>query len=99
MAHSSLISLSDCEFRVSLAGNRRVRAERKKYVHAYVHGVVRQQGRFLMPDLSEYIRISYNPYCDTCFTNYDTGEAIVFAEEVVMFSIANRVKCYAKGAQ
>ena len=71
--HVASISLLDPVFRVSKAGNERVRKEKRKNVHAYVSG---QLGR-PAGDLEGYSldRAYYNPYKNEFFVN-DKGEEL-----------------------
>ena len=41
IAHSTVVEMSDCTFKVSEAGRQRVLAEKRKNVHAGIVGVVR----------------------------------------------------------
>ena len=64
--HVTSISLLDPVFRVSKAGNERVRKEKRKNVHAYIQGK-RMKGKTSVvlseqPAASEWYRVTYNPY-------------------------------------
>ena len=64
--HVTSISLLDPVFRVSKAGNERVRKEKPKNVHAYIPGTRRKGktsvGLSEQPAASEWYRVTYNPY-------------------------------------
>jgi len=82
--YSQRVILKDCECRVSLAGNARVRQEKRKNVHAVISGYVADffEVASLLPDGEEYIppeywnEITYNPYKDRTFVQL-FGEARV----------------------
>lgn len=62
VAHPTELILRDCRFHVQPAGRAKVRAEKKKNVHAYVSGFIsnaRESNSF--SDLS-YSTVKYNPY-------------------------------------
>ena len=65
--HVSKISLLNPVFRVSQKGNKRVRKEKRKNVHAYIQGK-RMKGKSSLTDynkeaiLSDWWKVSYNPY-------------------------------------
>ena len=61
LCHSSRIYLRDCEFKVNLNGNRRVRELQRKEVHAYVKGYVMDPMRITAPS-NYFSPIQYNPY-------------------------------------
>ena len=67
--HVSSISLLDPVFRVSKAGNERVRKEKRKNVHAYVSGERVAVASF--DGSSE--RITYNPYKNKSFVSVESG--------------------------
>ena len=79
--HVDNIVLEDAEFRVSKAGQKRVRDEKKKNVHAKVKGMV-------VADPSEILLLGwnsvyYNPYKTDEFTDTDNGrhvESAMFAD-------------------
>ena len=60
--HSENVVLKDCKFIVSEAGQRRVRNEQKKNVHAFVEGFVVDARRSL--ELLDFVwsPVYYNPY-------------------------------------
>ncbi len=61
--HASSLQLNDVTFHVSQAGNKRVRKEGKKNVHAFVKGTW-TEGWDKYPDFE---RVHYNPYQYTQF--------------------------------
>ena len=100
-AHSSHIYLRNCQFTVSLAGNRRVRAEKKKYVHAYVHGTVtrdRTGGNEPLDLVGDgFTAVYYNPYKHTTFVGLPHGDVVVGAEEVLLLEFRGKIQIWAKG--
>lgn len=71
VAHVDHIVLSDVSFRVSAAGNARVRREGKKNVHAFARGTVAEdQLRFFVEDTA---LVTYNPYKFTTFVDAENG--------------------------
>ena len=78
--HVDNIVLEDAEFRVSKAGQRRVRDEKKKNVHAKVKGVV-------VENPSEILFLGwndayYNPYKTDEFTDVESGRHLKSAKFV-----------------
>ncbi len=70
VAHLDGLVLADVRFRVSAAGNARVRAEGRKNVHAYARGIV------VWPGAEEchregVVQVGYNPYIYTTFVTED----------------------------
>jgi hypothetical protein len=68
VAHLDSLVLSDVTFRVSAAGNARVRREGRKNVHAFARGTVAPTAA--VP--SEARSVTYNPYKYTTFVDADT---------------------------
>lgn len=62
VGHATRIGLSGCELLVSLSGQRRVRVEGRKNVHAVIKGVILKHEHRKGP-----VHISYNPFEDNCF--------------------------------
>jgi len=60
--HAENVVLTDCEFKVSLAGQKRVRDEKKKNVHAFVKGFVVDARRSLELLDFGWETVYYNPY-------------------------------------
>jgi hypothetical protein len=77
--HADNVVLYDCKFIVSKAGQRRVRDEKKKNVHAYVEGYVVNARKTdnLLP-IHDYLY--YNPYKCEGFTNNTTVQVASSAE-------------------
>ncbi len=95
IAHSDLVEMSDCTFKVSEAGRQRVLAEKRKNVHAGIVGVVRTIGENMDP-LSRtamrreanwvrhgghpaYTPITYNPYKFKTFVRRSTETPVTSA--------------------
>ena len=73
--HSYSVMLNDVRFNVGLAGQRKVRLEKKKNVHATVSGV--REHDYLWPDLETARRATYNPYKNDTFVDAETGETVL----------------------
>lgn len=82
--HTDHITLEDCHFIVSKAGQKRVRNEGRKNVHAFVEGVLantREADTYVDGEKSDaeiwegkssWQQAYYNPYtCDTFINQYD----------------------------
>lgn len=67
IAHLNGLVLSDVAFRVSAAGNARVRREGRKNVHAFARGTVIGTEPVLPPYGTRYVNVAYNPYRFTTF--------------------------------
>jgi len=78
--HVDNIVLEDCEFRVSKAGQRRVRDEKKKNVHAKVKGVVVPHPSDILE--LEWDTVYYNPYRTDEFTEQVTKRHVTGAKFV-----------------
>ena len=65
VGHSDLIFLKDCRFLVGKAGQARVRAEKKKNVHAGVSGYLAMNGEYnihIEHHMDRSCWVMYNPY-------------------------------------
>lgn len=71
VAHVRELVLGDVSFRVSAAGNARVRAEGRKNVHAFARGTVLDVGHMLLPS-NQSVSVTYNPYRYTTFVEERT---------------------------
>ena len=60
--HATLIFLKDCRFLVGKAGQARVRAEKKKNVHAGVSGYLAMNAEFHKQQVDRDCWVMYNPY-------------------------------------
>jgi len=93
--HADHVTLEDCKFIVSKAGQRRVRDEKKKNVHAFVEGWLvdtrkadeivdgQKTDEEIMKGESLWGNAYYNPYtCDTFIDTYDASplETSMFAD-------------------
>jgi hypothetical protein len=63
ISHEDSFTLRDAVFRIQPAGQRKVRIEKKKNVHAYVKGVYTSGNQLE----GELVTVSYNPYLDDHF--------------------------------
>ena len=72
IAHVCNVQLEDVTFAVQAAGNRKVRLEGKKNVHAFVRGTLVEQPKLFTDDS---VAVTYDPYKYTSFVNKaDTSE-------------------------
>ena len=62
VAHTHSIYLKDCRFLVGKAGQARVRAEKKKNVHAGVSGYLAMNAEFHKQQVDRDCWVMYNPY-------------------------------------
>lgn len=81
--HRSDVLVLNPYFKVSKAGQARVRREGKKYVHAGVQGII------LAPEMMQRltgdpVRVTYNPYRDETFVRCDNGQPIFEAKYAVI---------------
>lgn len=74
VAHLDALVLSDVRFRVSAAGNARVRSEGRKNVHAFARGTVVSVGESVPSESAT--SVTYNPYQYTTFVEADTGTPV-----------------------
>jgi hypothetical protein len=84
--HSDGMFVVRPKFTVSLAGNSRVRREKKKYVHAYISG---ENGDVTWPyqcgvPTKDWVKVVYNPYTMTTFQVEATGKRVWTAAAAVL---------------
>jgi len=85
IAHTRQIVLTDAKFHVQPAGREKVLREKKKNVHAYVSGKLKESFQDIWT-AKQYV--SYNPYKNKTFIDKLTNKTITSAEVV---HISNRV--------
>ena len=74
VAHAAQVVLSDVTFRVSAAGNARVRREGRKNVHAFARGtVVSIDTNFT---IEAAVSVTYNPYRYTTFVELESERPV-----------------------
>jgi hypothetical protein len=73
--------LTKCNFVVRKAGQKRVREERRKNVHAFVVGEITEAHPYRMPD---NWRVSYNPFKNDTFMQGD--DSILTATDVQLIT-------------
>lgn len=94
VGHSSNLILSDVEFKVSKAGNRRVLLERHKNVHAFVVGsLCGAESADKLPEIEKNIVkkrlgdfVTYNPRKADYFYSMATGKRIDTAKAVMLLN-------------
>ena len=80
IAHRKVVALSDCEFKVSEAGRRRVLREGRKNVHAGVVGYWRR--KVISRGLSR--AVTYNPFKGPTFIDCQTVSPIFSAPRALL---------------
>ena len=76
------IHLKDVIFKVQKGGQKRVRKEMRKNVHAGVVGKIKDSGGNY--DTSGWTLVTYNPYQHDSFVEYETGRPIYKAKEAIL---------------
>lgn len=76
------IHLKDVIFKVQRGGQKRVRKEMRKNVHAGVVGKIKDSGGNY--DTSGWTLVTYNPYQHDSFVEYETGRPIYKAKEAIL---------------
>lgn len=77
VARVDAITLTDVQFKVSAAGNARVRSEGRKNVHAFARGRLETIGADVFDPAGR--SITYNPYKYTTFVTADDEVPVRFA--------------------
>ena len=83
--HAQEVTLTDARFHVQQAGRERVLKQKRKNVHAYVSGKLKESFWFIQSP--KYIwtakqRVTYNPYKHKIFVDKETLEPVASAEVV-----------------
>lgn len=86
VAHLRNVVLTDVKFRVSAAGNARVRSEGRKNVHAFARGTF--VGSDVLATLPDYgpVSVTYNPWKFTTFVDKMTEAPVHTADRAWMFA-------------
>ena len=87
IAHSKVIEMSDCTFKVSEAGRQRVIRDKRKNVHAGIVGIVRTIGENVEKRFwvlwygghPTYSPVTYNPYKFSTFVQRSTETPVTSA--------------------
>ena len=87
VGHSSDVVLDNVDFRVNINGRNRVRRERKKYVHAYCYGNLREN---TLGCNQKMVRVNYNPYRDD---HFNTRHGEVYHADRVWLTHKGEVYC------
>lgn len=74
--HAENIVLKNVRFIVNAAGQRKVRASKRKNVHAFIEGILAQQNEI---DLDICECITYNPYKHDGFVQRSSGRIVKMA--------------------
>ena len=83
--HAQEVTLTDARFHVQQAGRERVLKQKRKNVHAYVSGKLKES--FWFTQSPSYVwtakqRVTYNPYKHKNFVDKETLEPVTSAEVV-----------------
>jgi hypothetical protein len=83
--HAQEVTLTDARFHVQQAGRERVLKQKRKNVHAYISGKLKESFWFIQSP--KYIwtakqRVTYNPYKYKSFVDKETLEPVASAEVV-----------------
>ena len=83
--HAQEVTLTDARFHVQQAGRERVLKQKRKNVHAYISGKLKESFWFIQAP--KYIwtakqRVTYNPYKYKNFVDKETLEPVASAEVV-----------------
>ena len=91
---SDYVILDDVEFRVRKRGNERVRAEKRKNVHAFVIGNLVDYKSFPLNekiDEPQVDVVTYDPYKYDSFVKSNTLEPIFYTSKVLMLNSKNKL--------
>jgi hypothetical protein len=104
--HADHVTLQDCKFIVSKAGQKRVRDEGRKNVHAFIEGVLvdtreadevvdgQKSDEQIWSGESSWGNGYYNPYtCDTFIDTYDSSP-LHWAKFVDLYTDPKEIKIY-----
>jgi hypothetical protein len=83
--HAQEVTLTDARFHVQQAGRERVLKEKRKNVHAYISGKLKETFWFTQAPKYTWTakqRVTYNPYKYKNFVNKETLEPVASAEVV-----------------
>ena len=92
--HADYVKLGDVEFRVRQGGNKRVRQEKSKNVHAFVIGKLLDYCEYPCDDIPSppsNMIVTYNPYKYDSFVYKDSEEPVYNAKEVDMINSQNKL--------
>ena len=79
--HAQEVTLTDARFHVQQAGRERVLKQKRKNVHAYVSGKLKESFWFTHTWIAKQ-RVTYNPYKYKNFVDKKTLEPVISAEVV-----------------
>lgn len=88
--HTANILLYDFRTVISRAGQKRVREQKRKNVHAFIEGNLVSWGRYL-PDNAQWVELYYNPYKTDDWQNMLTGEKVTSGRYALISSLSVRV--------
>ena len=83
--HAQEVTLTDARFHVQQAGRERVLKQKRKNVHAYISGKLKETFWFTQAPKYTWTakqRVTYNPYKYKNFVNKETLEPVTSAEVV-----------------
>lgn len=82
--HRQKALIQDVSFVVNQRGREKVVAEKRKNVHAFVRGKMKDEYRGLVTVGLKEISVSYNPYKSSSFINEKTKQPIYNAKYVII---------------
>ena len=82
--HADDVYMQDVTFKINEAGRQRVLQERRKNVHAFVHGEFICSGEELRGIQEGWRQAYYNPYQTETFVDKETGEPIISAKRFLL---------------
>jgi hypothetical protein len=94
LLHADYLKLENVEFRVRKGGREKVKAEKRKNVHAFVIGDLVDFCQYPCDDMPEEPSapiVTYDPYEFDSFVVKETGEPISSAKEVDMINSKNKI--------
>lgn len=92
--HADKVKLSDVEFRVRQGGKEKVRGEKRKNVHAFVIGNLKEFCEFPCFDIvapNNGLIVTYNPYKHDSFVIKSTQEPVYNARKVDMINLSDKI--------
>jgi hypothetical protein len=94
ISHADHVKLNDVEFRVRPGGRARVLKDKRKNVHAFVIGTLKEYCKYpcksLPNDINDNI-VTYDPYKYSSYVMKDTKEPIYNVGEVEMINSRNKI--------
>ena len=77
------VRLSDVELVVVQKGSHRAKVTGEHNTHAYARGTLIEHDSTTVPDTTDLVGITYNPFQDVSFIRTDTGEPVSYTAALV----------------